>query len=154
MCGNRQLKNVTGARRMDKVDEVILAVLKNDARISLSELSRQVHKSRTAVESRIQKMVEKGVILGFTIDVAEEDCDNLQSAFLMLRLKGNKCHLVYPQIQGFTEICHVYSLFGDLDMLLEVKCKDFEAIMALKEKILLIEQVNEVKVNPVLKAWR
>ena len=139
---------------MDKVDEVILAILKNDSRISISQLSRQVHKSRTAVESRIQKLVDKGVIRGFTIDICDDRCESYQSAFLMLQLRGNKCHLVYPQIKGFDEVIHVYSLFGELDMLLEVQCKDFEAIMALKERLLKIEQISEVKVNPILKAWR
>lgn len=139
---------------MDKIDELIIAALKDDSRVSLSKLSRQVHKSRTAVESRVQKLIDKGIILGFTINVAKEDAEQLQVAFLVLRLVGNSCHLVFPQIHGYVEITHAYSLFGDIDMLLEVNYKSFEELMVLKEKILTIEQVEEVIVNPVLKAWR
>jgi Lrp/AsnC family transcriptional regulator, leucine-responsive regulatory protein len=36
---------------VDKVDELIIAALKDDSRVSLAQLARQVHKSRTAVES-------------------------------------------------------------------------------------------------------
>ncbi|WP_124359338.1 Lrp/AsnC family transcriptional regulator [Pseudomonas orientalis] len=138
---------------MDKVDELIIAALKDDSRVSLAELARQVHKSRTAVESRVQKLIEKGIILGFTISVAEDD-QTLQSAFLMLKLNGNSCHLVFPKIYPYREVVQAYSLFGDVDMMLEVRYRNFEALMVLKENLLKIEHVNEVVVNPVLKAWR
>lgn len=138
---------------MDKVDELIISALKDDARLSLAQLARQVHKSRTAVESRVQKLIEKGVILGFTINVAE-DTQAQQSAFLMLKLDGNTCHLVFPRIQQFSEVVHAYSLFGDVDLMLDVKYRNFEELMVFKEKLLQIEQVQEVVVNPVLKAWR
>lgn len=140
--------------RVDKIDELIITALKEDSRVSLAKLSRQVHKSRTAVESRVQKLIDKGVILGFTINIAEDEASQQQAAFLMLRLNGSSCHLVFPQVHGYVEVVHAYSLFGDTDMMLEVKYKSFEELMVLKEKILKIEQVNEVIVNPVLKAWR
>ncbi|WP_124387660.1 Lrp/AsnC family transcriptional regulator [Pseudomonas sp. R5-89-07] len=138
---------------MDKVDEQIIAALKDDSRVSLAELARQVHKSRTAVESRVQKLIEKGIILGFTINVAGGD-EAQQSAFLMLKLNGSTCHLVFPKIYQYREVVHAYSLFGDLDMMLDVRYRNFEELMVLKEDLLKIEHVNEVVVNPVLKAWR
>ncbi|KAE9658736.1 Lrp/AsnC family transcriptional regulator [Pseudomonas fluorescens] len=138
---------------MDKIDELIIAALKDDSRVSLAQLARQVHKSRTAVESRVQKLIEKGIILGFTINVAEDD-ETLQSAFLMLTLNGSNCHLVFPKIQQFSQVVHAYSLFGDVDMMLDVRYRNFEELMVFKESLLNIEHVKEVVVNPVLKAWR
>ncbi len=142
-----------GGGRVDKVDELIIAALKDDSRVSLAQLARQVHKSRTAVESRVQKLIEKGIILGFTINVAEDE-DAQQSAFLMLTLNGSSCHLVFPKIYQFREVVQAYSLFGDVDMMLEVRYRNFEELMVFKENLLKIEQVREVVVNPVLKAWR
>jgi len=139
---------------VDKIDEQIIAALKEDARVSLSKLSRQVYKSRTAVESRVQKLIDSGVILGFTINVAQNRQAEDQSAFFMLRLNGSTCHLVFPKLHEHAEIIHAYSLFGDTDMLLQISYTSFERLMELKEKILGIEHVNEVIVNPVLKAWR
>ncbi len=146
-------KDRCGGGRVDKVDEQIIAALKDDARVSLAQLARQVHKSRTAVESRVQKLIDKGIILGFTINVAEDE-EAQQSAFLMLRLNGSSCHLVFPQIYQFREVVHAYSLFGDVDMMLDVRYRNFEELMVFKENLLRIEQINEVVVNPVLKAWR
>jgi Lrp/AsnC family leucine-responsive transcriptional regulator len=105
------------------------------------------------VESRVQKLIEKGIILGFTISVAEGD-EARQSAFLMLKLNGSTCHLVFPKIHQYREVVQAYSLFGDVDMMLDVRYRHFEELMVLKENLLKIEHVNEVVVNPVLKAWR
>ena len=117
-----------GGGRVDKVDEQIIAALKDDSRVSLAQLARQVHKSRTAVESRVQKLIEKGIILGFTINVAADE-EAQQSAFLMLTLNGSNCHLVFPKIYQFREVVQAYSLFGDVDMMLEVKYRNFEELM-------------------------
>ncbi|PQZ90815.1 MULTISPECIES: Lrp/AsnC family transcriptional regulator [Pseudomonas] len=138
---------------MDKIDELIIAALKDDSRMSLAQLARHVHKSRTAVESRVKKMVEKGIILGFTINVAAED-EGLQSAFLMLKLTGNSCHLLFPILKQLSEVTHVYSLFGEVDMMLEVKYRTFEDLTAFKDNLLKNEYVKDVVVNPVLKVWR
>lgn len=146
-------KERCGGGRVDKTDELIIAALKDDSRVSLAQLARQVHKSRTAVESRVQKLIEKGIILGFTIHVAEED-EVLQSAFLMLTLHGSSCHLVFPKVQQFSQVVHAYSLFGDVDMMLDVRYRSFEELMVFKDSLLKIEHVKEVVVNPVLKAWR
>jgi Lrp/AsnC family leucine-responsive transcriptional regulator len=105
------------------------------------------------VESRVQKLIEKGIILGFTINVAEGD-ETLHAAFLMLTLNGSNCHLVFPKIQQFSQVVHAYSLFGDVDMMLDVRYRSFEELMVFKDSLLKIEHVKEVVVNPVLKAWR
>ncbi|MGF6097312.1 Lrp/AsnC family transcriptional regulator [Pseudomonas sp. 18175] len=138
---------------MDKTDELIIAALKEDSRMSLAQLARRVHKSRTAVELRVKKMIEAGIILGFTINVAAAD-EVQQSAFLMLKLTGNSCHMVFPKIKQLSEVTHAYSLFGDVDMMLEVKYRTFEELMAFKDDLLKIEYVKDVVVNPVLKVWR
>jgi Lrp/AsnC family leucine-responsive transcriptional regulator len=142
-----------GGGKVDKVDEQIIAVLKDDSRVSLAQLARQVHKSRTAVESRVQKLIDKGIILGFTINVAEDE-EAQQSAFLMLKLEGSSCHLVFSKIYQCREVIHAYSLFGDVDMMLVIKYRNFEELMVFKDNLLKIEHVSEVVVNPVLKAWR
>lgn len=139
--------------KMDKVDKQIIAALQEDARVSLAQLSRQVHKSRTAVEARVQKLIDNGVILGFTINVAKPE-QSEQTAFLMLTLHGNVCHLVFPQIHAYSEIIHAYSLFGDTDMMLQVSYQQFEELMVLKDNLMALEHVADVVINPVLKAWR
>ncbi|GAK82635.1 transcriptional regulator AsnC family [Vibrio ponticus] len=51
---------------MDQFDEKILTLLKQDARLSVSELAKQVNLSRSAVTARIKKLEKRGTILAIT----------------------------------------------------------------------------------------
>lgn len=52
--------------RFDKYDQKILAELDQNARKNLADLSKKVGLSRDAIRNRIQKLVDKRVILAFT----------------------------------------------------------------------------------------
>lgn len=56
----------SGTYKFDNYDKSILKQLDIDARKSLVELSKKTGLSRDAVRNRIQKMVDKKVILAFT----------------------------------------------------------------------------------------
>lgn len=52
---------------MDKINRAILAELARDARVSWQELGRRVHLTGQAVSSRVQQLVDTGVIQRFTV---------------------------------------------------------------------------------------
>ena len=54
---------------IDKLDTKILAILANDARIPVAELSRKTESSIEIVRGRIKKLEEKGIILNYRIAV-------------------------------------------------------------------------------------
>lgn len=54
---------------IDNIDRKILNILANDARIPLAELARKVRSTIEIVRRRIRKLEEKGIILGYRIDV-------------------------------------------------------------------------------------
>ncbi|VVB57960.1 HTH-type transcriptional regulator LrpA [Candidatus Anstonella stagnisolia] len=55
--------------KVDELDEKILDVLANDARIPISELARKVKSNMEAVKRRMKRMEEAGVILQYRIAV-------------------------------------------------------------------------------------
>ena len=52
--------------RLDEVDEKILAMLQDNARVSLKDIGAEVSMSPTAVGTRIDRMLAEGVLEGFT----------------------------------------------------------------------------------------
>ena len=50
---------------MDKTDELILDLLKNNARMSYSELGAAIGMSRVAAKKRVMKLEREGIILGY-----------------------------------------------------------------------------------------
>ncbi len=55
--------------KIDKLDYKILEILANDARIPIAKLARKVNSTIEIVRSRIKKMKEKEIILGYRIAV-------------------------------------------------------------------------------------
>jgi Lrp/AsnC family transcriptional regulator for asnA, asnC and gidA len=55
--------------KIDDLDQKILEILANDARIPITELARKVNSTIEIVRTRIKKMEEKGIILGYRIAV-------------------------------------------------------------------------------------
>lgn len=51
---------------MDAVDYEILKILQDNARISITDLSKQINLSRPSVSERLAKLMESGVIEKFT----------------------------------------------------------------------------------------
>ena len=50
---------------MDVIDEKLLAALRENGRASTAQLARLVGRSRTSVQSRIERLEKQGVIVGY-----------------------------------------------------------------------------------------
>ncbi|WP_067102191.1 Lrp/AsnC family transcriptional regulator [Marinomonas atlantica] len=105
---------------LDRYDEKILALLVRDARLSVSDISRQVNLSRTAVSDRIKRMEEGGKITGYHAHIALPN-EDLISAYLALTFRPLSCELVQPYIEKIPEIKMAHSISGDIDLMLLVQ---------------------------------
>ncbi len=52
--------------KLDDIDTQILTILQDNARTSLKDIAQKVFMSPTAVGARIDRMLEEGVLEGFT----------------------------------------------------------------------------------------
>ena len=57
---------------MDKIDHAILEIIKDNARMSYSEIGKAVGLSRVAVKKRMDAMEESGAIRGYRAVIDEE----------------------------------------------------------------------------------
>ena len=58
--------------RIAKADELLLSLLRVDARASTAEIARRLSLSRTTVQNRITRLEQEGVIRGYTVRVDDE----------------------------------------------------------------------------------
>jgi Lrp/AsnC family leucine-responsive transcriptional regulator len=106
---------------VDQLDVKIVELLKQNSRISSSEISRQIHLSVPAVSERIRKLEEGGVIQSFTVKLNREKSGLFLLAFILVQLERPE------HIPGFKELvrqdkrileCH--HVAGGYDYLLKV----------------------------------
>ncbi len=127
---------------MDHTDIKILALLQEDASLTVAQIAEQVNLSQTPCWRRIQKLEEAGIIrkrvalldpdsigLGLTIFVEIETGDH--SAEWIERFAA--------AVAGMAEVMEVYRMAGDVDYLLRISVGNMEAYDTFYRK--LIEQV-------------
>jgi DNA-binding Lrp family transcriptional regulator len=68
----------------DSTDRQILALLREDGRASTAQLGRRLGLSRTTVQSRIERLLARRVITGFTVRMgAEQEREQIQAHVLI-----------------------------------------------------------------------
>ena len=79
---------------VDKVDRAIIAQLSADSRLSVRALAERVHVSRSAVASRLQRLVADGVIEGFGARVDRKSIGLHVTALVIVKVERTFLHPV------------------------------------------------------------
>jgi DNA-binding Lrp family transcriptional regulator len=102
---------------IDKVDHLLLAKLRENARASVSELGRLLGLSRTTVQSRIKRLERAKVITGYSIRVPESYEKNQIHAYLMITVGPKRAATVSAEIKRMAPVRLLQSVSGTFDMI-------------------------------------
>ncbi|MET8622418.1 Lrp/AsnC family transcriptional regulator [Kitasatospora sp. NPDC004669] len=117
--------------RLDRVDRSILRLLQQDGRASIRSVAERVHVSRANAYARISRMVEDGIIRGFTARVDHERAGQGASAYITLKIVQNSWRTVREQLLALPGVAHIALVGGDFDVLLLVHTADNHALREL-----------------------
>ncbi|MFB8118578.1 Lrp/AsnC family transcriptional regulator [Streptomyces sp. NPDC055962] len=119
------------ARPLDSTDRAILRILQTDGRASIRAVAERVHVSRANAYARINRLVEDGVIRGFSARVNHERAGEGASAYITLKIVQNSWRTVREQLQALPGATHIALVSGDFDVLLLVHTPDNQALREL-----------------------
>ena len=83
-------------QELDNIDYQIIDMLQKNARISAKEISEKVFLSSTAVAARIDRLVQRGIIDGFTVKLNARALGYAIRAFISLELEPKQKNEFYP----------------------------------------------------------
>ena len=118
----------------DQYDQKILALLVEDARLSVSDISRQVNLSRSAVTDRIRRMEETGTITGYHAHTSVSKEEGV-TAYLALTFRPLSCDLVQPLIDAIPEVKLAHSISGDVDLLVLVQAASMTRLHQIRSEM-------------------
>lgn len=114
---------------MDSIDLKIINVLKENSRLSTSEISRRVNLSIPAVAERIRKMEEADVIEKFTIKVNREKISYKLLAFIFVNIdKTENVEEFRKSIVQYDSVLECHHVAGEYDYLLKVLVEDTRSL--------------------------
>lgn len=118
------------ASKLDSTDMRILEEIQKNGRISVVELSRRVHLTKTPCAERLRRLEKAGVICGYFAKLDPMVVNAGHIVMVQVQLKGttadelesfNTAVVRVPEIQS----CHMVA--GGYDYLLKVRSKDIDA---------------------------
>lgn len=131
---------------LDSLDRKILAVLRRDGRITVTDLAKEVGMSKTPCQVRMRKLVDSGVIQGFRaiVDPASLGLDHV--AFTEVKLSDTREQALSEfnrAVQRISEIEECHMLASSFDYLLKVRTADIRRYrVVLGEKISSLPHVS------------
>ncbi|AVO39556.1 Lrp/AsnC family transcriptional regulator [Pukyongiella litopenaei] len=135
---------------MDKTDERLIAALRHDARASLSDLALQLNLSRTTVRSRIERLRQRGEILGFTVVLKGDTQPDPVRGLMMIGIEGRGTERIIRQLQGLTAVRAVHSTNGRWDVIVELGTETLEALDAALTRIRRLDGVSTSETSLLL----
>ena len=115
---------------LDTKDILILKLLQKNARITVKEISEQVHLSTTPVHERIKRMEASGVIKQYAtlLDHAKVKKGLMVICYVSLKEHSKKAGVKFIEtMQALSEVVECYNISGEFDFMLKVVSKDMNA---------------------------
>jgi len=127
---------------MDEIDSRILELIQLDGRITLSDLSKKMHLSRTSIRERLIRLQEQGVIERYTAQISPSAVGRQILAFIQVgELKVN-CNKFEEIIKDDPDIFECHRVTGSASYLIKVAVADTASLELLIDRIIPYGQVN------------
>ncbi|GGD67213.1 Lrp/AsnC family transcriptional regulator [Paenibacillus nasutitermitis] len=98
--------------QIDEIDRKIIQALNHNGRISYTDLAKDIGLSRVAVQSRINALMEDGVIERFTAVINPEKIGILVSAFFNVEVEPKYLHEAANALSEEPAVTSLYHMTG------------------------------------------
>ena len=104
---------------MDSIDERLIMALRENGRASTAQLARLVGRSRTSVQSRIERLEKAGTIIGYGVRLAPEFDQGAVRAHVMIKVGPKETRAVTAALNAIPQVRVLHSVSGDVDLIAE-----------------------------------
>jgi Lrp/AsnC family transcriptional regulator, leucine-responsive regulatory protein len=138
---------------LDDLDRRIVAILADDARISLKELAGAIGLSSPSTSERLLRLRERGVIRTFTVDIDPAALGYTLQAIVRIKPLPGKLHMVQQLIEDIPEISECDKVTGDDCFIARLHLRSIAQLDSILDRIADKAETSTaiVKSQPVLR---
>ena len=119
-----------GHHQLDTLDEQILQLIADNARIPFLEVARACNVSGAAIHQRIQKLTNLGILKGSEYVIDPEKIGYETCAYIGIYLKDPATFdAVTKALEAIPEIVECHFITGNFNILVKLYCLDNEHLM-------------------------
>jgi DNA-binding Lrp family transcriptional regulator len=135
---------------MDRVDQELIALLREDARLPVTALAAALKLSRATVQNRIDRLIGQGTILGFTLRLPPRDDPARVRAIAMLAVSGERIDGVARALRRLPEVRALHSTNGRWDLVAELDSPTLQHFDQALARIRKIDGVSATETSLLL----
>ena len=109
---------------LDDLDRRLLAALREDGRAPVASLARALGVARATVNSRIDRLVASGIIVGFSVRVRDELEPLAIHAISLIEVEGRTTDDVIFGLRGLPEVIALHTTNGGWDLVAELRTEN------------------------------
>lgn len=112
---------------IDETDQIILNILTQDARISMTDLAKHVGLSKTPVIARVKRLEASGVIAGYRTELSAARLGLQHVVFIEVRLSDTRekaLQAFNEAINAIPEVEECHMIAGGFDYLVKIRTSD------------------------------
>lgn len=136
---------------IDETDQRLLALLRQDGRMSTTLLARHLGVSRGTVQNRIDRLRAEGVLLGFTIRLRGDAPRAGVRAVMAIGLTSSDARAVTTALRRMPAVARLHSTNGRWDLIAEIEATDLAELDAVLAEIRALGSVATSETSILLR---
>jgi len=135
---------------LSDAEQALLSLLRENARASTAELARKLGVSRTTVQSRIERLEQRGIITGYGVRLAPDYEQGLVRAHVLLTVTPKLADKVVRGLRALAPVRTLHSVSGNFDMIVIVEAQSIRDLDLLLDQIGAMDGVERTLSSIIL----
>jgi DNA-binding Lrp family transcriptional regulator len=131
-------------------DEKLLALLRQNARASVTDLAKALHVSRSTVQNRLARLERTGVIRGYSVALGGDYLATQVEAHVSIKVLQKLTARTNTALEGIRQVSQLFSVSGEYDLIAIVQASSLEALSKVLDDIGNLEGVERTNSAVVL----
>jgi len=139
---------------MDDLDQQLIALLRQNAPISVADLAHKLQVSRGTVTNRLRKLEDAQVIVGYTVRLRPEAQPERIRAWMSVQVEGNRTREVIASLLGEPSVASLHDTNGRWDLLAQLEVGSMKELSDALERVRLISGIRATETSIHLASYR
>lgn len=137
-------------RELTAQDQLLIQLLRQNARASVTDLAKDMNLSRTTVQQRLNRLEEQGVITGYTVRLSPKAEANAVQAHVMVKSDSQNSRQLTDSLSKIPQVETVLSVSGRYDYIVILRVADTQQLDDVLDQIWEVEGITGTESSVVL----
>ena len=131
-------------------DELLINILRENARTSVADIARRLSLSRTATQARLEKLERNGTIAGYTVRLGDHLKHEQIRALVLIKCTASNRGGIEAALAKITKLTLLHSISGIYDLCAFIAARNAEELDRTIDQIGQLDGVDDTMSSIIL----